>query len=1748
MATIANIFTLKLENKDFNAQLQTAAKSSQDYNNKIANSLLEAAKQEAKLVKLLKEKSELQAQGSKAAVTLKNQEIAATKSLIQAENASIKQAERNIAIQVEGAKRIIDADKAVMQSKQELNKVGELRAGFINSYVNTPAQNKFNASMSELNSLKKKGVISETEYTTALKKSNDALREGAPERDNQFNHMIRMMRWAGTLTAAFYGVKTAWDVTIGAGIELNRVYESQSLGLAAILASKTKMVEANGKEVEGVGKLQAAQLVMGETMGKIKEAATKTPATFSQMVGFYQQAIGHALSAGKSFGKNLTEISDNTIKLTQRMSLLGSAVGMPMDRINEEIRSLMSGNASTDSLLASLLFGSPSAANNAIKEAKKRTDGLTNLFDGVLKDVDSLMNENTFDMLKNNLISTFETIQKAGAAPIFEDFKTSFAELDSYLKVHSEDISNTVNIMYTQMKVGAVSVGEAVGQSVSVASDFLGALVGVAIDSVDSMNEAYRKINLGDIIVLGVTTGIEGMRNLVDIAALMVTEIGSLFNGLGQGITSTFSQINKGGAWMAGTFGSQKDAESFKQGADYWNRKTSDLKKDAKAFDQAVSGILKDMTDTDNRLAQAYNSLLLKGQPKAKDANRKKLEDALGKLQLINTPKTTEELEKERKKREAELAKQNREEVKAYELKKSLIEAEMAMQGRQTVEAEVRTKVDQNALRDKFALEFKLQDIRKERFDAEVATAKSELSDENTRRNKIAVLVKAYETDRKEFMTWELTQQDKINAEREKGYQDAAKAAYLLFDRQTAVAQRGLNNQDRGFDFTQAFGKNKVGIEEYQGAISSLITEADRAGDAMRTAFIENGLFSEESQAKLQADLDKLDNTLMSKVDHWRDRLAKIPDIELNMKVTGVDNVTNALATVVNSFSEMERSNKKLVTYSAEFDKRKKAGLDTAEDELKLSKLTLQNNHDQIATYQAIAGAVSGVFQQGSKEAAAFMIVQQGLAMVNAVNAVAVASASSPWTGLATGAAMVAFLAPMLANIGVVLGMNKVTTTSDAFSAMAANEGKGSVLGDSETGSESISKSMEIMADLAKPQFRLTSQMAKSLESIDSKIGGMTSLLLRQGGFAMGEGYEGFDTGMQLSSSKQLMGELFVGGTVGQTFKALDPILKGIPIIGDINRMMGGLVSGIGSFIGGGLFGKTSVSQTMADSGIYFADALLQNAIDTFEGSAYQTIATTVSKKSWFSKSSSTSISTYFAGLNDEVERQFSLVLSGLYDTTLLAGQALDTASSDIETNLSDFVVRIGKISLKGKTGDQIQETLSNIFGKIADDIALEVFPALIPFQKVGEALFETMTRVAGGMEEAEYYISRLGLAFNDVVYSDLVNKQGDVALEALRQSILALEGTSGGVSEIIQGLSGDVGTLYDTYASLDRLRFSLTAIGTASEGLTSSMLYGAGGIDALGEATQSYIDNFLTESEQVAYQASLMSDAFGDLGLTIPTTKQGFTELLKSIDVSTEGGQELYGRLILLSTGFSDLSDSMTAAFSDITAQAQSLSDAFSSMSNSIQDTIDKLLSTASGSSQSAMIGAFWDKRAQADVLLAKRGDLTVKEQQMLQSLVNDIDSLAINIQGAQVGSTGSITSSLVGQLQDLKSSVDLDNAIVQSRILDANGQVTDVATEGTLTRLADAMAERNALLGIDGSHAGGLAYVPYDGYVAQLHKGERVLTAAEANGFGGRTVVSFDSSVLEAINNKIYGRINLIYGILNDAQLGVRPLYVRS
>jgi phage-related minor tail protein len=64
--------------------------------------------------------------------------------------------------------------------------------------------------------------------------------------------------------------------------------------------------------------------------------------------------------------------------------------------------------------------------------------------------------------------------------------------------------------------------------------------------------------------------------------------------------------------------------------------------------------------------------------------------------------------------------------------------------------------------------------------------------------------------------------------------------------------------------------------------------------------------------------------------------------------------------------------------------------------------------------------------------------------------------------------------------------------------------------------------------------------------------------------------------------------------------------------------------------------------------------------------------------------------------------------------------------------------------------------------------------------------------------------------------------------------------------------------------------------------------------------------------------------------------------------------------------------------------------------------------------------------------------------------------------------------------------------------------------------------MSGGSSSYGIDGSHANGLDYVPFNGYIAELHKGERVLTAEENQGYSNGGNGGLSVSIQNFINNR--------------------------
>ena len=79
--------------------------------------------------------------------------------------------------------------------------------------------------------------------------------------------------------------------------------------------------------------------------------------------------------------------------------------------------------------------------------------------------------------------------------------------------------------------------------------------------------------------------------------------------------------------------------------------------------------------------------------------------------------------------------------------------------------------------------------------------------------------------------------------------------------------------------------------------------------------------------------------------------------------------------------------------------------------------------------------------------------------------------------------------------------------------------------------------------------------------------------------------------------------------------------------------------------------------------------------------------------------------------------------------------------------------------------------------------------------------------------------------------------------------------------------------------------------------------------------------------------------------------------------------------------------------------------------------------------------------------------------------------------------------------------------------------------------------------------SHAAGLTYVPYDGYLAQLHRGEMVLTALEARAYRAQQFADYGAlAALEARGGTVNNDYRRAYDGRIDNSVRVGDIYVRN
>lgn len=309
----------------------------------------------------------------------------------------------------------------------------------------------------------------------------------------------------------------------------------------------------------------------------------------------------------------------------------------------------------------------------------------------------------------------------------------------------------------------------------------------------------------------------------------------------------------------------------------------------------------------------------------------------------------------------------------------------------------------------------------------------------------------------------------------------------------------------------------------------------------------------------------------------------------------------------------------------------------------------------------------------------------------------------------------------------------------------------------------------------------------------------------------------------------------------------------------DIATLVGSYVFGPIAGVVGGLFNR-AFGRKLKDTGIegtFSGD-------EKFSGSTYQFY-----KGGWFR-----SDKTKYSAMDPILQSGLGQAYGGL---TSANKSMADYLGIDSSSRLKDFKANV-KFSTSGMNEQQIQKKLEEVLGSVAEKQA-----------KLLLGTYETVTKKG--------FLGFLGKTEQVWKPSEFV-KFGETALEALTR----LSGSLKAVNTFLENTNDNL------------LDFSLVGADMAS-----SLVELFNGVDNFNTVSGNYYQQFFSEQERLAKGNELLSKAFADLNISMPSTVKGYRQLVESQDLTTESGRETFAALLSLSSAFYEIKTASEEAASSM-------------------------------------------------------------------------------------------------------------------------------------------------------------------------------------------------------------------------------------
>jgi len=640
---------------------------------------------------------------------------------------------------------------------------------------------------------------------------------------------------------------------------------------------------------------------------------------------------------------------------------------------------------------------------------------------------------------------------------------------------------------------------------------------------------------------------------------------------------------------------------------------------------------------------------------------------------------------------------------------------------------------------------------------------------------------------------------------------DAVLASVKLAEenRKAALAAKAIED-------AKPFEKWKKSIEEFQTPLQKLQAELTKINEGLSSGKLEAGSGVSAYLSDLKEKIDKINESSGdSSYLEWVDSIASETTIRKLQSLS--DEITEVwLAMDAGDISES-------VGMQA---------IDTLEDKIKGLKTTVDKTDIFGGMTDSIGEslkAMQGFTDTGSKEYEKLGVAIQAVNAIQAIGAVINQGQGDPYSAFGRMAAMAASMAALGQSIG---GLS-----SGFQDQSAANQGAQglNVWGEK---SESIANSIDITADATDRLVGINTGMLKALQAMQAGISGASGIAARG---ASGAGF-GYSPDVTSNLAGSMLGKTtdFFANYLGDQNEFLSNAF---------NLMSGGfLTDKIGRMLGG--------SSSVVDSGIEILGGTLSDIID---GASVFAFRQTESKKyRWSSTKTHRELQ-----LLDDASTQFTLVFSSLADAVFTGATSLGMAGSDVEEAINNFQIATTKISLKGLSLENQQKEIEAVFSQMFDNLSGAVVPFLADFQRTGEGLGETLSRLSVEVATADFAVKNLGINLGDKLADPQMYTQ-----------------------------------IADNLAMI------------------------TGGIESFASKTASFIDTFAPDSVKFEMYSGALTEQLAAVGLAVPASADAFFALMQSLDGTTEAGRGQIAALLNsqeVASGYYDQLEELNGSLSSL-------------------------------------------------------------------------------------------------------------------------------------------------------------------------------------------------------------------------------------